>query len=61
MKPTSKCQGKGIFIIDKLSEVAPFRHKPQPQAQSALPPKSSKVKKEEPKKGESLSSDEGDS
>ncbi len=27
MKPTSKCQGQGIFIIDKLSQVAPYRHK----------------------------------
>jgi hypothetical protein len=27
MKPTSKCQGQGIFLIDKLSQVAPFRHK----------------------------------
>jgi hypothetical protein len=50
MKPTSKCQGKGIFIIDKLSEVAPFRHKPQPQTQSALPPKPTRAKKEEIKR-----------
>lgn len=27
MKPTSKCQGQGIFIVDKLSQVAPFRQK----------------------------------
>jgi hypothetical protein len=27
MKPTSKCQGQGIFIIDKLSQVAPYRLK----------------------------------
>jgi len=27
MKPTSRCQGQGIFIIDKLAQVAPFRHK----------------------------------
>lgn len=27
MKPTSRCQGQGIFIIDKLAQVAPFRQK----------------------------------
>ena len=27
MKPTSRCQGEGIFIIDKLSQVAPFSKK----------------------------------
>lgn len=37
MKPTSRCQGQGIFIVDKLAQVAPYRHKiapvapPQPQ------------------------------
>jgi tubulin polyglutamylase TTLL9 len=29
MKPTSRCQGQGIFIIDKLAQVAPFRQKTQ--------------------------------
>jgi len=29
MKPTSRCQGQGIFIIDKLAQVAPFRQKIQ--------------------------------
>lgn len=27
MKPTSRCQGEGIFIIDKLAQVAPFSKK----------------------------------
>ena len=30
MKPTSRCQGQGIFIVDKLSQVAPFRNKTAP-------------------------------
>jgi tubulin polyglutamylase TTLL9 len=57
MKPTSRCQGQGIFIIDKLAQVAPYRHKavpppsqPPPQttpqpAPRGLPPK---VKREDP-------------
>lgn len=27
MKPTSKCQGQGIFLIDKLAQVAPYRRR----------------------------------
>lgn len=27
MKPTSKCQGKGIFIVSKLQEVTKWRAK----------------------------------
>ena len=48
MKPTSRCQGQGIFIVDKLSQVAPFRHKsgPQPTVPPRPPPK---PKKEEVK------------
>ncbi len=39
MKPTSRCQGQGIFIVDKLSQVAPFRHKaPQSNVQNPPPP-----------------------
>ena len=38
MKPTSRCQGQGIFIVDKLSQVAPYRFKPQPtQTQCSTP------------------------
>lgn len=41
MKPTSRCQGQGIFIVDKLAQVAPFRVKPTPLQQTTppLPPK----------------------
>lgn len=52
MKPTSRCQGQGIFIIDKLSQVAPFRQKVMPGQVSTpqnlkpvVPPH--KLKKEE--------------
>ena len=38
MKPTSRCQGQGIFIVDKLAQVAPFRHKTT-QNNQPLPPK----------------------
>ncbi len=55
MKPTSRCQGQGIFIIDKLAQVAPFRQKVLPSQVSTpqnlkpvLPPH--KQKKEEEKK-----------
>lgn len=27
MKPTARCQGSGIFLVDKLSQVAPYRFK----------------------------------
>lgn len=40
MKPTSRCQGQGIFIVDKLSQVAPFRYKPAPSQPSNTPPPS---------------------
>lgn len=36
MKPTSKCQGQGIFLIDKLSQVAPYRHKVNPNALNSV-------------------------
>ena len=41
MKPTSRCQGQGIFIIDKLAQVAPFRHKTtvQQPPPPPIPPK----------------------
>ena len=29
MKPVSKCQGKGIFIINKLSQIANWKTKTQ--------------------------------
>ena len=52
MKPTSRCQGQGIFIIDKLAQVAPFRQKALPgqtttpqNLKPAMPPY--KPKKEE--------------
>jgi hypothetical protein len=55
MKPTSRCQGQGIFIIDKLAQVAPFRQKVLPGQVSTpqnlkpvLPPH--KNKKEDDKK-----------
>lgn len=38
MKPTSRCQGQGIFIIDKLAQVAPFRQKVTPQNPTLTPP-----------------------
>jgi hypothetical protein len=38
MKPTSRCQGQGIFIVDKLAKVAPFRHKLPPQQLATPPP-----------------------
>lgn len=38
MKPTSRCQGQGIFIVDKLSQVAPFRYKPTPNQAANTPP-----------------------
>lgn len=28
MKPTSRSQGAGIFIVDRLSQVAPYKTKP---------------------------------
>ena len=28
MKPTGRCQGSGIFLVDKISQVAPYRNKP---------------------------------
>lgn len=37
MKPTSRCQGQGIFIIDKLAQVAPFRQKVMNQGQTTTP------------------------
>lgn len=61
MKPTSRCQGQGIFIIDKLSQVAPFRHKPVPQPPAILPPPPKpplRTRKEEPKPVEPASSSE---
>ena len=64
MKPTSRCQGQGIFIIDKLAQVAPFRQKVMPSQVSTpqnlkpvLPPH--KQKKEDEKKVEKESEDEG--
>jgi tubulin polyglutamylase TTLL9 len=27
MKPTARCQGSGIFLVDKLAQVAPYRFK----------------------------------
>lgn len=27
MKPTGRCQGSGIFLVDKLSQVAPYKSK----------------------------------
>jgi len=27
MKPTGRCQGSGIFLVDKLAQVAPYRFK----------------------------------
>ena len=29
MKPTARCQGSGIFLVDKLAQVAPYRFKKQ--------------------------------
>jgi hypothetical protein len=55
MKPTSRCQGQGIFIVDKLIQVAPYRFKPQPlsQTQSSTPlaskPPVPRARKEEEK------------
>lgn len=56
MKPTSRCQGQGIFIIDKLAQVAPFRQKVMPGQVSTpqnlkpvVPPH--KLKKEEERRG----------
>lgn len=28
LKPTGRCQGSGIFLVDKLSQVAPYKAKP---------------------------------
>ena len=46
MKPTSRCQGQGIFIVDKLSQVAPFRHKTS-QPPQVIPPKPTLKQKNE--------------
>lgn len=27
MKPTSKCQGKGIFLVSKLNQIANWKNK----------------------------------
>ena len=27
MKPVSKCQGKGIFLVNKISQVFPWKSK----------------------------------
>lgn len=27
MKPTGRCQGVGIFLVNKLSQVLPYKHK----------------------------------
>jgi tubulin polyglutamylase TTLL9 len=27
MKPTARCQGSGIFLVDKIAQVAPYRFK----------------------------------
>lgn len=63
MKPTSRCQGQGIFIIDKLAQVAPFRQKVLPSQASTpqslkpvLPPH--KTKKEDEKKNDRESEEE---
>jgi hypothetical protein len=37
MKPTSRCQGQGIFIVDKLAQVAPFRFKVHQQTMPTPP------------------------
>lgn len=47
MKPTSRCQGQGIFIVDKLSQVAPFRSKAAIAQTPPVPIPKSKAKKEE--------------
>lgn len=31
MKPTSKCQGKGIFIISKINEIAKWKNRVTPE------------------------------
>ena len=31
MKPTSRCQGAGIFIVDRISQVTPYKTKNVPQ------------------------------
>lgn len=53
MKPTSRCQGQGIFIVDKLSQVAPFRNKPSTNQSASTPPPSKislrNIKKEDDK------------
>ena len=49
MKPTSRCQGQGIFIIDKLAQVAPFRHKNNPPIQNTIGKPPLKPKNEEKK------------
>jgi hypothetical protein len=57
MKPTARCQGSGIFIVDKLAQVAPFRHKPSPAQQVSAPPaRVLRGKKEEEKEREENSS-----
>lgn len=37
MKPTGRCQGSGIFLVNKLAQVMPYRTKPNPQIQEAQP------------------------
>jgi tubulin polyglutamylase TTLL9 len=30
LKPTGRCQGSGIFLVNKLAQVAPYRVKANP-------------------------------
>lgn len=60
MKPTARCQGSGIFIVDKLSQVAPFRHKnapPNPTPQK-LPLKNQRREDDKDKDSDASESEE---
>lgn len=42
MKPTGRCQGVGIFLVNKLSQVLPYKNKilvPKAQENQPLPNK----------------------
>lgn len=68
MKPTSRCQGAGIFIIDRLQQVAPYKNKvslPQPteaqiQKQNTKAYRREKQMKEEESSESSEDSDKKD-
>ena len=49
MKPTSRCQGAGIFIIDRISQVAPYKNKANPTNNENAKDNRPTLKKEKPK------------